>query len=264
MKKSLFLLILFALTLSGCLLPYYTTGVDFVRNIKKEKSKKRYFSSNDIVYISELSPSSIFFVSKGQILNVNNEKDIKIYKKMIDFWNLEEKDEYGYNTPSEFLSTEYNVNISSKFNIDPIINSHSHTSLTKMKVFSLDEFNKNLFKMSKKKTNKEPVDLPVIEPKDIDSFCTQFTQKYPDATHVIIANTMIISSEPLTYSITVGWRAIHLCTILVTKSIIDLKKKKISGYDLNQTPIFRGGFLSVRESLKNGFGLEGTRLRKYF
>ena len=43
-----------------------------------------------------------------------------------------------------------------------------------------------------------------------------------------------------------------------------LDKKKIVGYDLNQTPIFYSYFEKINAGLKKGFGLEGTRLRKYF
>lgn len=264
MKKSLILLILAAFTLTGCMAPYYT-GVDFIRNIQKENPKQPYFKGSDVVYFSELTPGSIIYLDKDGILDANKEDDLESYRKMIDYWNLEEKNNYGYDTPSLFLASEYNINMSAKFNIKADSSFSSPIISPKLELFSLDSFDKSNFMVNVKKTNKSQMEIAVIEPKNVEYFSTQFSQKYPDATHVVLANSMMITFNALTYSVSYDAQAIkHAGTILVSKTIIDLKKKEIVGYDLNQTPIFYSYFEKIKTGLKKGFGLEGSRLRKYF
>lgn len=264
MQKSLVLLILIVLTLTGCLAPYYT-GVDFVRNIQKENPKQPYFKENDVVYFSNLTPSSIIYFDKNGILDANKEEDLESYQKMIDYWNLEEKNDYGYNSPSQFLSFEYNINMADKFNVETDSSSSSIILPIKLYFFSLESFDMSNFKMNTKKTNESQMEIAVIEPKDVTDFSEQFFQKYPDATHVVLASSMIITCNALTYSVSYNAQNTKFAgTILVSKTIIDLDKKEIVGYDLNQTPIFYSYFETIKKGLKKGFGLEGSRLRKYF
>ncbi|MCK5052124.1 MAG: hypothetical protein KAS53_10410 [Candidatus Cloacimonetes bacterium] len=264
MKKSLILLILTVLTLTGCLAPYYT-GVDFVRNIQKENPKQPYFKESDVIYFSNLTPSSVIYFDKDHILDANKEEDLESYQRMIDYWNLEEKNNYGYDTPSLFLSSEYNINMSEKFNVKPDSSFSSTTLPIKLELFSLESFDISNFKMNVKKTNESQMEIAVIEPKNVADFSELFSQMHPDATHVILANSMIITCDALTYSVSYNAQNVKFAgTILVSKSIIDLDKKEIVGYDLNQTPIFYSYFEKINTGLRKGFGLEGTRLRKYF
>jgi hypothetical protein len=263
MRKNFVLMIIALITLTGCL-PSYYTGIDFIRNIQKTNPRDRYFKWDDVVYFSELTAQSIIYIGKNGVLDADKADNIEEYKSLIDYWNLEEKDNYGYETPSIFLANEYNVNMSAGFQaLDQT--STLQVDMPMMKLFSLKSIVDSNFVIKMRKTNENQMDIPVLEPENLNSFCEKFSQHYPDATKVILSGFMMITTNALTYSVSYNTQdEKHAGTILVSKTIIDLKNKEIAGYDLNQTPIFYSYFETIKTGLKKGFTLDGSRLREYF
>lgn len=231
-------------------------GIDFTR------FPEAYFQGTNQIFFAEVTPSMVEYHKDGKKLDADSQNDVLEFKKMIDFWNLEQRDEYGYSTPSEFFASEYNENLIARYN-----NNDNFLAIgnSKMKLFSLKEIEEDSFITSKQTTNSKSVNVKVIEPENLNTFCETFSQLYPEATHVILPGSMIVSIESITNSDTEtnikkqGFAGFSL----VPKTIIDVKNKRIIGYDLNQTGAY-SKFTSRRDVLSKSFGYDGWRLKNYY
>lgn len=254
--KFLLIFLFGILILSSCQIPHYIKGTDFVRNYEKEEQSK-LFKPDDVIYFVELDTMNIVFLGKNGPIDKSKPEDIQELQENLDWFDMEEKDDYGYSNPESFFAYEYNKNF--KKGLEGVQNKSIH-----VKPHQWRDIGNFGFKFETRNTILSKQEVRVVIPNDLNKFCNRFNEKYPDAKYAILMGELFVyCGGILTYAISYNARDFkHAATILLPKTIIDLDNKTIIAYDLNQTPILYSIFMTIKSGLKDGFKLEGKRLRE--
>ena len=224
--------------------------------IKLYKDDLLFFDSCK-VYLEEIDTTQISYYDRGFKLNLLKSSDFEIYEEMIDWFDLEKTDKHKYKTPELFFSEEYNKNFLKGFRF-------GDDRYIKTEVFNKKDLELIDLETIRKELPTNPkILVELIQPENISEFCSWFKGKHKDADFVIINNGMGITLGTFdgftpSFLYTTSSRA---CALRVPRTIIDLNKKIIVAYYLEQNNIY---YASGIKTIKEGMITEFENVGKAF
>ena len=225
---------------------------------------KAIFKKDIRLYFISLSQNQVdFYMQKVGAPTISIPKNIEWEKYLInpdskdsetedylDEFGLSD-DNYGYKSAKDFFASTY-----SEIFQKGMSGESQKLSKFKPKSYNITSLDNSYFQNLPLKTiysPKDSINLQVFEPKDLNSFCKSFKEKYNDANFLIIVGKIFVTQDmfennvlfksPTDFSFPKG-------TIFIPKVVIDLDNNQIAGYHVGNLTINPGGFNTVRGAIE--------------
>jgi len=274
--RNIIILLLFTLFFISC---SSSKMGNFIKN-DDPSNKKVIFKKESKLYFAGLNENRIdFYLQKSGAPTITSLKDIQWEKYLLDPYSTDSETEdfldefgliennYGYKSAKDFFASQYN-----EIFIKGMSGESLKLSKFKPKSFDISIVDDSFFqnqKLSNKTiySAKDSLNVKVIEPIDLDTFCKSFTTKYNDADFLIIVGKVYVTQDMFENNILFdfgGSFSFPKGTIIFPKVIIDVKNNKIAGYHIGRNVINPGAFNTVRGAIEGVMIIDTEELNFFF
>lgn len=277
---------LILLTLPFILLLSCTRTSNMIKLDSSEKNKA-VFTMQSVIYFVALDSNNVAFY-KGREnefnsiadINLNDykiskEKDSLVYVEFCEEFGLIDNNNYGFNSPEAYFANEYDDIFERTMSGESMRMTAYLPKKFTIKTIEPNEAEGMNLQIKKIKSPIDFLQVEVYEPSDSITFYEDFQKKYPDADFLVLISNFYITNDILkmvksytNYNLYTGGST-SLTTsvedfILVPKTIIDVKNKRISGYHIGRNEFDPGIFDSDRTGIQSAMYYDVLELNQKY